>query len=227
MAAMKRPGLTMADFKDRKELSRGAGGVVYVGTPVETGEELKFALKIPDADVDAKKMAGKELKFQTAAKNIKLELDVRHGKSVVLSDHDNIVYFFGAIPEAPGSSKQGLVFELCDGDLAGLIRERIKAKCAFFAEEDLMVVASDLLCALNDLHSAGWVHFDVALCNLLHITYDEKIRLKLADFGLAKECSPGSPDLSITKEFHLDTAPEARRKGAFVEADDAPLLDAW
>lgn len=216
----------MADFGDREELRRGAGGVVYVGTLVENGEQLKFAIKIPSLDPE---MEQKEKKYHAAAKNIAIERTVREGKSRVLADHDNIVHFFGAIPEKPGSAQQAFVFELCAGDMSGLIRERVRAKCHFFDEEDIMIVASDLLCALNDLHEAGWVHFDVALSNLLHHEPDGKVRLKLADFGLAKEFQgPGASSiLTVVKQTHLDTAPEARKKDAHVDAQNAPQLDAW
>lgn len=166
-------------------------------------------------------MAEREIKFGQAAKNKKLENTIR--SSITLAQHDNIVHYFGTIQDLVG---QALVFELCSGDLTHLVEERIDSHCAFFDDVDLMIVASDLLCALRDVHRAGFVHRDVCLPNVLYVVRDHMIRLKLCDFGLAREFNAGADTISVWKPWLLDTPPEARR-ATEIPAAQGPLLDAW
>ena len=226
---------SISDFKFLGELSAGAGGQVFVGALADDdGLQLKYAIKRFDAnaDTDRKSMAGKESAFMAAAKCIKLHKQVDmeqklRAASQTLADHDNIVYCFGAVDDPANSAVKSLVFELCEADLTQIINARILAGCEFFAEEDLMIAASDLLCALRDMHACGYVHRDVALPNVLYVITYSQIRLKIADFGLATPCLAGSPPLSVWKPHLLDTAPEARDETKRLEPEAGPLLDAW
>lgn len=216
------------DFKNLTKLAEGAGGAVFSASLESVkGKSVSFAVKRCGLRcADKTTMGQNERKFGQDSKSIR-------SRCVTLADHDNIVKYFGEVKD--GEDKYNpidtaLVFELCEGDLCKLVQQRIDDKCAFFKEEEVMLVASDILCALHDLHMAGFVHRDVCLNNVLFVHRDGKIRLKLADFGLARRIEADSAyerPLTILKTGFVDTAPEVRPKDADVDAAQAHLLDAW
>lgn len=222
----------MADFKEKRKLGEGSSGWVAVCSLSEGGEEFDFALKRAKGgadDFDAK-MVSHEVTFGEAAKKWTIkrkQRDVICGASGrTLGLHDNIAYFFGDVEDAKTPVKRALAFEVCDGDMKHLIREQVSSDCAFFDESDLLIVASDLLCVLFDIHEAGFAHCDVGLGNILYVIRDGMIRLKLTDFGLAQRCKDGDPEFEVVKDFLLDTAPEAIGHAA-MPATAAPAMDAW
>lgn len=221
-----------SDFRVFKTIKSRAGGeVVEAGLLDEDGKTwLKYAIKRvaatvdKDADADRKRMAASERNF-SAFEHKKDYMQDRHIRTLhkPLQSHDNIVHYFGSVED--GANVPAMVFELCAGDLTDLINKRTTAACAYFDETDFLLVASDILCALNDLHATGIVHLDVALGNVLYTEYDQKIRLKLADFGLASDCRPASR-AKIGKPCLLNDAPEIRN-GETVAGANMKMLDAW
>lgn len=195
--------LSLSDFKGLTPISSDSSSAVFAGSLSHNGHELKYAIKMPNAN--ASEAEAKESKEH---KNTDLERVIRAAsKSGAVANHDNIVYFFGSVPAnvSPSetsaaatnatdaktrSTSAALVFELCDGDLGALLRARAKANRPF-DDDELLMIASDLLCALTDIHKSGHVHLDVTLSNALYCTREGKTRLKLADFALAKQCGHG------------------------------------
>lgn len=91
---------------------------------------------------------------------------------------------------AVSSSRSGvfLVFEYCPHDLANIVdRFYGTRKKSPFSESEVKRLMSQLLSALDFLHSRNLLHRDLKLSNML---YSEHGDLKLADFGLARTHLP-------------------------------------
>lgn len=79
-----------------------------------------------------------------------------------------------------------LVFEYCEHDLSSLLRTHRAAgrPGSPFSESEVKTLATQLLRGLAFLHDDSYIiHRDIKLSNLL---YDNRGRLKIADFGLAR-----------------------------------------
>lgn len=97
-----------------------------------------------------------------------------------------------------------------------------------FAIDDLMIVASDLLCGLNLLHTNQFIHRDVCLQNVLFVEEEGKVRIKLTDFGMSRSCGKGTLPLTTgIKIQHVHTAPESRSLLSAVDVANAKAVDAW
>lgn len=79
-----------------------------------------------------------------------------------------------------------LAFEYCEHDLS-MIMKRINHP---FKEAEVKTLTLQLLSAVDHLHSKWIVHRDIKLSNLLYTRHG---RLKLADFGLARQLSVPPP----------------------------------
>lgn len=84
-----------------------------------------------------------------------------------------------------------MVFEYMDHDLAGLLH----SKQHRFEEPQIKCLARQMLGGLAFLHSRKILHRDIKAANIL---LNEKLQLKLADFGLARYL--GDPALKEAKE---------------------------
>lgn len=101
--------------------------------------------------------------------------------------HENIVQLQEV---AVSSSRSGvfLVFEYCPHDLANIVDKHYATrKKSPFSEPQVKRLVSQLLSALDFLHSRNLLHRDLKLSNML---YSEEGDLKLADFGLARTNLP-------------------------------------
>lgn len=145
-------------------LGRGAMGVVYRAVQIETGRTvaLKVLPPLPTAAADA------------------LQLFVREAGILSQLDHPQIVRFV-----AMGFS-DGCVF-LAMEYLPTIPFEKVVARQS--RPERLRIacgIACQTLRALSYAHGRGLVHRDVKPTNILLFREAGRLRVKLADFGLAK-----------------------------------------
>ena len=181
----------------------GVGGSSVVHVVRRTLDGRRFACKIVNAD-----------EYQTGL----WEVDVMRR----LAPHDGIMAcvdaFQGRAPGAPffgGSCDWGLpdrpprvciVTELMAGsDLL----TAINARGGSLGEGDARRVMVRLLDAIGHVHRAGLMHRDIKLENVLVESPDDIARVRLADFGFAAVCDPGSsPSLTYQCGTPLYVAPE-------------------
>jgi len=99
--------------------------------------------------------------------------------------HPNVVRL-----ETVATSNSGvfLVFEYCQHDLGNLVDDHYKKrKQSPFSEREVKTLMSQLLGALDFIHSNHLIHRDIKLSNLLYATTDNgEGVLKVADFGLSR-----------------------------------------
>ncbi|KAJ2368841.1 serine/threonine protein kinase [Coemansia sp. RSA 2610] len=160
------PCLFKQSYLDGEELGKGAFAKVIEVTNRVTGE--RYAAKIIDRNritqIDKRKKLDENFRVETS----------------ILSRvrHPAIVQIHGVFREA---DYLYLVLDLAkDGELFQEIVNR-----EFLTEDDSRKVLLQLLLAIRHLHRMGIVHRDIKLENIL-LSDRKTLRLKLADFGLAK-----------------------------------------
>ncbi|KAJ2359388.1 serine/threonine protein kinase [Coemansia sp. RSA 2618] len=148
------------------QLGKGAFAQVRVAINRVTGE--RYAAKIIDRN-----------RITQADKRKKLDENFRVETSILSRvRHPAIVQVHGVFREA---DYLYLVLDLAtDGELFDEILRR-----EFLSEDDSRKVMLQLLLAIRHLHRMGIVHRDIKLENIL-LSDRQSLRLKLADFGLAK-----------------------------------------
>lgn len=104
-------------------------------------------------------------------------------------DHPNIIAIKEIITDADGVS---LVFEYMDYDLSGILQQ----PNIHLSVPQIKFIALELLHGLKYLHENQIIHRDIKASNVL---IDNKGRVKLADFGLAK---------SIRNPFLAESQPD-------------------
>ena len=86
-----------------------------------------------------------------------------------------------------------LVMEYCEGDLFELMHKKNdpgSSKSLLLSEPQVAIITSQLLSAVDFLHKRGIVHGDIRPENILLSNTDkENLKIKLADFGMAKKFS--------------------------------------
>jgi serine/threonine protein kinase len=145
-----------------KQLGRGAFSTVRLGINKKT--KKKYAIKIinkPELDVDQQK-------------NIQVEIDilkkVKHPHVISLED----------IFETP--STLYVVMELVTGgELFDMIVDQ-----GHYEEKDATEMVRRIVSAVEYLHSENIVHRDLKPENLLLKSMEDKLSVKIADFGLSK-----------------------------------------
>ena len=98
-----------------------------------------------------------------------------------LNDNNDYVIKLLDIIEPPNISKFRdlyVVLEYMEADLKKVIKSKL-----ILTELHIQVIAYNLLCALNYIHSAGIMHRDIKPSNIL---IDEDCHIKICDFGLAR-----------------------------------------
>ncbi|KAH7426389.1 hypothetical protein KP509_10G000200 [Ceratopteris richardii] len=107
-----------------------------------------------------------------------------------------------------------LIVDLCSG---GELFDRItRIKC--YSEKKAAVIMKSLLESLQFCHSMGIMHRDVKPENLLLVDDSEEPNVKLADFGLALEFSPGQKFSNMAGSAYY-MAPEVLRGDYSEEVD--------
>lgn len=145
-----------------KFLGKGSFGICYEVIEVLTHQ--KYAIKVISKEFVSKK----KCKI-----NINLEISILNKLS-----HKNIIKIFSDFED---DDNIYILMELCERNtLWDLLKSRNR-----FSIEEITYIASELLNAIEYLHSKNIIHRDIKLKNIF-ITEDYNI--KLADFGLSTIC---------------------------------------
>ena len=156
----------MNRYKIVETISEGSFGVVYKAIS-ESGEAVAI----------------KKMKHQF--RNWQECVELREIKCLKKLSHPNVIKLREVIRE---NDELFLVFEYCDGNLFQLMRAMEKHQP--FAEHHVKLIMFQLLSGLHHIHQHGFFHRDVKPENLLCNGLE---RVKLADFGLAREVNSQPP----------------------------------
>jgi len=182
-------GTTKEAFEDRftlgNTLGKGNFSVVRMAVDKTSGERVAVKCmskaKLSDADQKA----------------IEKEVDILQSL-----DHPHIIKLFGLFEDAKTFY---VVTELVEG---GELFDRIVKK-EYYSEEDACKVIKTIAEALQYCNSVGVVHRDLKPENILLVTDEDDSKIKIADFGFAKEINPeGEAELKTTCGTPGYVAPE-------------------
>ena len=152
-----------------RQLGRGGMGVVYLARQLATGTIVAVKTILPEC----------------AAGESAVQLFLREASILSQLDHRRIVRFMEV-----GTSRGQffLVMEYVPTiDLSGSLQERTSARRTQIA----CGIGCQILEALRYAHGRGFVHRDVKPGNVLLTRSEQRLRSKLADFGLAKNFENG------------------------------------
>ncbi|KAH9157248.1 hypothetical protein AeRB84_000923 [Aphanomyces euteiches] len=161
------------EFEKLNRIGEGTYGTVYRARDKKSGEIVALKRVI----LHNEKQDGVSALFPiTAIREIKLLKRLQQENCVQLKD------------VVVGRKRSGvfLVFEYCEHDLSALMNNNHRP----FSQSEAKRVLIELLRAVEYLHSMNIVHRDLKLSNIL---YDGFGRVKLADFGLARETGFPAP----------------------------------
>ena len=153
-------------YELRRELGRGAGGIIFEA--IHRITQRSVALKIVSTDVP---------RSQTAEQSARL---LREARALATVRHPGIVDVLDAGLLADGTPF--VVLERLDGrTLEGLLAARGR-----LSPEDVVAVGLQLADALDAMHHVGVVHRDLKPGNVFVVRDRDSVeRLKLLDFGIA------------------------------------------
>lgn len=152
-------------YELRKQIGRGAMASVYLGHNVRTFE--KVAIKILDQDLCES--------FPSVEKRC-----IRGARAIAPVLHKNIARVYGS-----GEDSNGLRFVVMEY-VNGTDLDSYLSANGPMPWEKVARIGVQLCCALSAAHRQGLVHRDVKPANCLFIPKTEGV--KLADFGIAREC---------------------------------------
>lgn len=157
------------DYQVLEEIGRGRFGTVYRCAPVnDSGAGDFFAVK----SIDKRLISGDSLESQC----IFTEPKILH----LLTPHPHVINLHGLYED---ETHLHIVLDLCDSpDLHSRVTRRV------FTESEAASVMAQLMQALAHCHRLGVAHRDIKPENVL---FDERNRLKLADFGSAESLQDG------------------------------------
>jgi serine/threonine-protein kinase len=163
-------------YEIRRELGRGAGGVVYEAVHTFTGRTVALKMLAPDAPREA---------FRSLSARLLVE-----GRALAAVNHPGVVDILdaGVTPTGPY-----VALEMLRGrTLDDLLVARGK-----MGKDDAIAVALQLADALAATHAAGIVHRDVKPANVFIIQKRNDVeRVKLVDFGIAHLRRANDPKLT-------------------------------
>ena len=173
------------------ELGRGAMGVTYRAT--DTSLQRKVALKIIKTDI-AERSADARERF------------MREARAAAALRHENIatVYQFGMCLE---TGQYFYAMELIEGET---LEERVRRAGPLDARSTIEI-AQQVTSALAAAEKHGLVHRDLKPANLMLVSPDgetsnnEKLLVKIIDFGLAKAIHTAADPKSLTHDRFVGT----------------------
>ena len=173
------------------ELGRGAMGVTYRAT--DTSLQRKVALKIIKTDI-AERSADARERF------------MREARAAAALRHENIatVYQFGMCLE---TGQYFYAMELIEGET---LEERVRRAGPLDARTTIEI-AQQVTSALAAAEKHGLVHRDLKPANLMLVSPDgetsnnEKLLVKIIDFGLAKAIHTAADPKSLTHDRFVGT----------------------
>lgn len=156
----------LEEFKIIGELGQGAFGKVFLGKHELTGQEVAIKsinkINLSKEELD---LINREIKFMTKLKN-----------------NANIIKIYQIIDS---NSYLNIIMEVVKGgDLLGYIQSKGR-----LSEENSAIYFTQIVNALELIHSCNIVHRDIKPENML-LTEDKEM-IKLTDFGLSNNCYKG------------------------------------
>jgi serine/threonine protein kinase len=157
----------MKKYRMVEVVGDGTYGTVWKGIFLETGEKVAI-----------KKLKNKIKTWQEC-------VELKEVKALSkLKVHHNVIKLKEVIRET--NSEVFFVFEYADTNLYEYI-ESIKKKGEKLSESKVKEIIFQITNGLNYIHSNGYFHRDMKPENILVIKDGSEVRVKIADFGLAKE----------------------------------------
>lgn len=157
------------DYVFGKTLGAGTFGVVRQARKVSTGENVAVKILLKNA------LKGNDVQLQSLYDELKI---------LQRLEHPNIVRFKDWFES---KDKFYIVTQLATG---GELFDRILSK-GKFTEIDAVKIVTQILSAIQYIHSKNIVHRDLKPENILYIDPSDDSPLVLADFGIAKELKNG------------------------------------
>ena len=180
----------------KDKLGEGSFGICYSCISKENKKE--YAMKI----ISKEKLKTKNMLCHLAKSEIKIQQKLDSSKIVKIKEYiENNHNIF-------------IIQELCrNNSLSTLLKKR-----GYLTEFEVQNYTFQLIQGLNYLHSNKIIHRDIKTNNLL---LDEKLELKIGDFGLSKELNEGQrlKDKLGTKHFMAPEIWNISEKGYSFEAD--------
>ena len=171
-------GRTLAHYRINTAIGAGGMGEVYRATDAKLGREVALKVLPPDMARDSERLA----RFQ------------REARALAALNHPHIVTIY-SVEESDGV--HFLTMELVEGQT---LDHRIPE--GGLPVQQIVEIASALADALAVAHGKGIVHRDLKPANVM---VTEEGRIKVLDFGLAKEIrAANSSDATMTSAGHTE-----------------------
>ncbi|CAF1397298.1 unnamed protein product [Rotaria magnacalcarata] len=196
----------VSQYERIDKIGQGTFGEVFKARCKKTNDFVAMKLILMDQEKEGFPI--------TALREIKILQELRH---------DNIVRLIevcrSAMDKSP-RSKFYFIFEFCDHDLAGILRNpNVK-----FSLGHIKSIMQQLLDGLYFIHKNHIIHRDIKSANIL-ITRNGV--LKLADFGLAKVITPPKPNHQNRYTCRVVTLWYRPPELLLGERDYGPAIDMW
>ena len=164
-----KPSQNKNDYIFGRTMGAGTFGVVRQARRISTNENVAVKILLKKA------LEGNEV-----------QMEMLHGELCILKalDHPNIIKF---IDWFETEDKFYIVTQLATG---GELFDRIVAK-GKFTERDAAIIMTQILGAVEYMHSMDIVHRDLKPENMLYLDKTDDSQLVIADFGIAKKLESG------------------------------------